>query len=65
MATANDTVRTASMPTRVMAVFTSAISRPEGLRATELDIRIILVLISGSAPISRASCSLLRLGSLR
>ena len=55
MATANDTVRTASMPTRVIAVFTSATARPLGFIATELDMLMIFALINGSAPTNCAN----------
>lgn len=48
-------VRTASMPTRRMALLTSAISRPDGLSATEFAMRMILALMSGSTPTSLAS----------
>jgi hypothetical protein len=65
IATANDTVRTASMPTRTMALLTSATSRPEGFSATEFAMRMILVLINGSAPTSLASFSTLRFSSFR
>ena len=64
MATAKETVRTASIPTRAIALLTSTIVRPEEFIATELASRMILLLINGSALTNRPNCSIVRLGFL-
>ena len=58
-----DTLRTASMPMRVIALRTSAIARPEGFIATELAMRTTFMLINGSASTNRARRSIVSFGS--
>ena len=61
MATAKETVRTASMPTRTMALLTSAIA-PRGVEGHRIGHADDLGAHQGSAPPALANCSIDRLG---